>query len=281
MSPGCQSLYFDLLKQKEDYHLPAVSCLLPTTQQMDGPKRRTAEDALWGLRQAGWRLERYVEDFIEHIDFALAHLLLRTSTFRPNGSDRLPKRKTPLILRSSTCVLSLVPPSAAKWSPRFAGKSRPLFAANASQPPFAANASHKPAADRGQRKPPASRKSRPTQAASQPPIAADASRQPATDRGRRKPPAIPPFTGVHAAVRGSAIPPFAGVHAAVRGLPRPAVHRRSRRRSRLPQARRSREITPPFAAHPGLPFTGDHAAVSGLRKPAGASPRVAGYGSTP
>ncbi len=54
-----------------------------------------AEDTLWGLRQAGRRLERYVEDFIEQIDFALAHLLLRTSTYRPNGSDRLPKPKPP------------------------------------------------------------------------------------------------------------------------------------------------------------------------------------------
>ncbi len=78
-----------------------------------------------------------MEDFIEHIDFALAHLMQRTSTYRPNGSDRLPKPKHPLILRSSTCVLSHL------WSPRFAGKSRP---------PFAANASRKPAAVRGELK---------------------------------------------------------------------------------------------------------------------------------
>ncbi len=167
-----------------------------------------AEDALWGLRQAGRRLERYVEDFIKQIDFALAHLLLRTSTYRPNGSDRLLKPKTPLNLRSSTCVLSPVPPSAVKWSPRFAGKSRPPFTANASQPPFAAaasqppfaanasqppiavDASSKPAADRGRRKPPASRRSRLTQAASQPPFAAHRSLPFA---GNSRPPSVAKF----------------------------------------------------------------------------------------
>ncbi len=117
-----------------------------------------------------------MEDFIEQIDFALAHLLLRTSTYRPNGSDRLPKPKTLLILWSSTCVLSPVPPSAAKWSPRFTGKSRL---------PFAANASRQPAAVRGQRKPLASRHSRPTQAASQPPFAAH--RSPRSARRSRPP----------------------------------------------------------------------------------------------
>ncbi len=160
-----------------------------------------------------------MEDFIKQIDFALAHLLLRTSTYRPNGSDRLPKPKTPLILRSSTCVLSPVPPSAAKWSPRFAGKSRP---------PFAANASRKPAADRGRRKLQASCHSRPTQASH---------RLRLTEACRS--------LLSHPAIRGS-----------------------SHRRSRLTQARRSREITPLFAASPGPPFKGDHAAVRGSPRPA-------------
>ncbi len=58
-------------------------------------------------------------------------------------------------------------------------------------------------------------------------------------------------------------PPLMGDHAAVRGSPRPAVQGRSRRRSRLPQARCSREIPPPFAVNPGPPFTGDQAAIRG------------------
>ncbi len=37
------------------------------------PYRRmtVSEDALWGLRQAGRRLERYVEEFLEQIDLVL------------------------------------------------------------------------------------------------------------------------------------------------------------------------------------------------------------------
>ncbi len=42
-------------------------------------------------------------------------------------------------------------------------------------------------------------------------------------------------------------PPFTGDHAAVRGSPRPAIHGRSHRRSQLNKTRRSREMVPPPA----------------------------------
>ncbi len=48
----------------------------------------------------------------------------------------------------------------------------------------------------------------------------------------------------------------------------PAVRGRSCCRSWLTRARRSREITPLFAAHPSPPFAGDHAAVRGSPRPA-------------
>ncbi len=168
--------------------------------QMDGPtKGMIAEDALWGLRQAGRRLERYVEDFIEQIDFALAHLLLRTSTYRPNGSDRLPKPKTP------------------PDSPELHLRPQPLAAVCGEVEP--AIRGEIPAAVHGQRKPQASRRSRPTQAASQQPFAADASRQPAADRGRRKPQASRRSRLTEARdLRGRSRPPFA----AYASLPAPA-----------------------------------------------------------
>ncbi len=137
-----------------------------------------------GFAAAGQRLERYVEDFIEQIDFALAHLLLRTFHYRPNGSARLPPTQNPL----DSPELHLRP------QPRAAvcGEVEPAIHGEI------------PAAIRGQRKPPASRRSRPTQAASQPPFAADANRQPATVCGSPKP-----------AIRKE-------IPAAVRGLRKPA-----------------------------------------------------------
>ncbi len=114
-----------------------------------------AEDALWALQQAGQRLERYVEDFLVQIDLvpfppaparkgwiSPAHPRLRSSTYRPNGSDPLPKSKHLLILRSYTCVLSPVPPSAAKSRLSFSAKSRPLSVVK-SRPPLVAHLSPK------------------------------------------------------------------------------------------------------------------------------------------
>ncbi len=99
-----------------------------------------AEDALWGLRQDGRWLERYVEDFLEQIDLDIfpsaparrrrispAHPRPWTSTYRPNCSDRLPNSQHPLILQSSTCVFSPVPPTAAHSRLPFVAKSSPSF----------------------------------------------------------------------------------------------------------------------------------------------------------
>ncbi len=81
-----------------------ASFLLHTPWQMNVTLRRrmhAAEDKLWGLPQAGRRLERYVEDLIELIELILFHPAPRSSTYRTNGSDCLPNSKRPLILRSS------------------------------------------------------------------------------------------------------------------------------------------------------------------------------------
>ncbi len=113
---------------------------------MNGPKRMTAaDDVLWGLRQAGRRLERYVEDFIEHIEFILFIPLLlegisspqltppwETSTYRPNGSDHLHNSKHPLLLRSFASVLSPDSPSVAHSSAR---SSRARSSARSSRVP--------------------------------------------------------------------------------------------------------------------------------------------------
>ncbi len=81
-----------------------ASFLLHTPWQMNGTlcrRMHAAEDKLWGLPQAGRRLERYVEDLIELIELILFHPAPRSSTYRTNGSDCLPNSKRPLILRSS------------------------------------------------------------------------------------------------------------------------------------------------------------------------------------
>ncbi len=81
-----------------------ASFLLHTPWQMNGTLRRrmhVAEEKLWGLPQAGQRLERYVEDLIELIELILFHPAPRSSTYRTNRSDCLPNSKRPLILRSS------------------------------------------------------------------------------------------------------------------------------------------------------------------------------------
>ncbi len=133
---------------------------------MDEPtlyRRMTkTEDALWGLRQAGRRLERYVEDFLEHIDSILYHLTPRTSTYCPNGSDHLPKPKHPLILRSSTCILSGGLPAAVRGSPKPAVRGE-LKATICGEVTVAMRCPRKPAAVHGSRKP-AGRHPRLTQA---------------------------------------------------------------------------------------------------------------------
>ncbi len=131
-----------------------ASFLLHTPWQMNGTLRRrmhAAEDKLWGLPQAGRRLERYVEDLIELIELILFHPEPRTSTYRTNGSDCLPNSKRPLILRSaasqgkSPSVAHSSPAFVEKSRPPSAVKSRPSSAASSSPPPFAGpNASPPP-----------------------------------------------------------------------------------------------------------------------------------------
>ncbi len=122
----------------------------------------------------------------------------REPPYRPNGSDRLPKPKHPLNLQSCTCAFSPVPPSAAKLSPRSAGKSRPPFAAHPSPPfagdsrppsvaksklPFAAHASLPPSA--AHPSPRSARKSRPPFTAHPSPSALKSPRFPSAPKSPR------------------------------------------------------------------------------------------------
>ncbi len=112
----------------------------------------------------------------------------RTSTYRTNGSDRLPNPKCPRILLSSTLVLSPETPSAAKSSPPLSAahsrspsavklrppsavKSRPPSVAHSSPPPSAVHSSLPPSAAHSS--PSSAGKSRPPFAAHpSPPFAA-------------------------------------------------------------------------------------------------------------
>ncbi len=139
-------------------YLPAVSCVLPANV--------THEDALWGLRQAGRRLERYVEDFIELIELILSLPLLLENAGSPQLTPcREPPHTAPMARRAcpnpntpcSISVLSPESPSAAHSSQPFAWKYRPPSAATSS-PPFAMKASLPTA---GKFRPPATAHSRP------------------------------------------------------------------------------------------------------------------------
>ncbi len=99
----------------------------------------------------------------------------RISTYRPNGSDRLPKYKRPLILRSTISVLSPTLPSTAHSSLSFAGISR-LPSAGKSKLQFAAHPSPPPSAALS--RPPFSGKTSPPTAGKSRSAAAAHSRQP-------------------------------------------------------------------------------------------------------
>ncbi len=127
-----------------------ASFLLHTPWQMNGTLRRrmhAAEEKLWGLPQAGRRLERYVErcgTLFNRADWAHPFPPRTENLHIPHQRLRLPAQlQTPPYPpklrqpRKSPSVAHSSPPFVEKSRPPSAVKSRPSSAASSSPPPFA------------------------------------------------------------------------------------------------------------------------------------------------